>query len=154
MAEEIKVDFKFTDGETVEKAFGDKTLKMVEVSTDKDTYVNALKDNDLDIKIVKKVEQFNEHYLKAATKAATIHNTELFNKGIEATQTVLPIGISSRNSITIDSKKDVTIPKPGVAGETITGPQVRVAVKTTYTKLSSSYIKSMKDLISESLANG
>lgn len=154
MSDAYRIGFTFEDGKLEDKTVGDKTLKAVDVAVAKDSYTKALADNDIDVKIVKKIEQFNEQYVKSAVKATTEHNTDLFKGKAEMSSTEIPFGISARNNITIDTKKKVTVPFPGKSGEFITGPQIKVAVKTTYTKLSSSYIKGMKDIISESLANG
>jgi hypothetical protein len=151
MSEKFKTEFTFENGKTEDKAFGDKTFKHVDVKVNDDAYVKALEANEFDIKIVKKLEQFNEQYVKDVVKTSTENSVKLYKDGAEATTTVAPFGISTRNNITVDGFKNVT---KNVAGKEYTGPSVKVAVKTVYTKVSSSYIKSMKDLVDESLANG
>jgi len=154
MAQDYKVELGFKDSNVSTVTVKDETLKNVNITTAEDSYTKALEANGLDVKVVKQVEQFNEHYLKDTVKLVTEHNTGLYKNGVDITRATIPFGINSRNHITVDSRKEDTIPFPGKSGEFIKGPTIKVAVKTNYTKVSSGYIKSMKDLVKESLANG
>lgn len=149
---DIKVELKDPTVNAIK--VGDKEVDSLHYVIDKETYKVCLKENGFDVNAAAELEKFNEAYTKKTIESVVNQSQNDFKGNNTIVTATSPFGISTRNKIDVRVDKSVTIPFPGKPGETITGPTVKVQVKTVYTKMSSGYIKGLKEDLIEQMAKG
>ena len=127
----------------------------VNLTTDKETYIQAAEEAGLDKKTLKTVSDFNGQYLKAAVKAATVAGGDALvaNKDTDDAFVKIPFGLQSNEVMTANVIRERSV-RNVATGEVSMKPGIKVKVKTRASGLSAGYIKSQREVLEDILAKG